>query len=232
MSKIHGRFTRLYIDGYDVSGDANSFEPSYAADTAEVSGFGDDTKSYAVGLVDPSVRVAGVFNDGANRMHPVATPRIATDIMLNGVWGTSRGQPGVGGSVAMSEYSVQDPISGAVAYTAQFAGAGSSGGTFEFVTTIHPKSNMPAGTTGYDSGTVSNQGFTGHLQLFSGTGTVRIESSTAAATAATWTPRIDFGLRTAPYAAYVGTYAGTAPQFLRAIMTNGTGTAWVGFKRL
>lgn len=56
MSKLHGRFTRLYMDGYDISGDANSFEPGLAGDIAEVTAFGDDTKRYVVGLQDAQAR--------------------------------------------------------------------------------------------------------------------------------------------------------------------------------
>lgn len=229
MAKMHGRHTRAYLDGYDISGDFNSLEPGYAADTAEVSGFGDDTKKYVVGLADPAIRLAGVFNDAENQAHNIGSTRVGTEVAFAAVWGTDQGKYGVGGTVNVSEYSVTSPIGGAVTSSMSLSGGGGNG-VFEFLRTLWGKSVMAAAPAGYDTGeTPSNDGLSGHLQLMSGTGTVVIQSSTAEA-GPTWVDRIDFGLQTAPYGAYIGTYNGTAPQYLRAMVT-GTATAWIGYKR-
>jgi len=232
MAKLHGKHTRIFIDGYDISGDFNSFEPSNASDTAEVSGFGDDIKKYVAGLPDSSMRLAGLFNDSANAGHAIMTARLNNDVMFTGIWGNTSGRFGASGSALMSEYSASSPIGGAVAINAQFSGAGSSAGTFHFVQTILDKSGLvTAGVSGtVDTGTVSSPGAAGHLQFFSGTGTIALQD--ASSTAGPFTTRINFGLRTAPYAAYIGTYNGTPDRYWRAIMLNGTGTAWAGLRRL
>jgi len=229
VAKIHGRHTRIYIDGYDLSGDSNSFEPGYAADTAEVSGFGDTRKSYVVGLADPAIRWQGVFNDSANKIHDVARQRVGSEVMLNAVWGTDQGKYGVGGTVNLSEYSVSAPIGGAVAMAASLSGGGGAG-IFQFIQTILGKQSVPSGGDGWNSGLQSSAGIGGHLQLFQGTGTVILQSSTAIA-GPVWTDQVNFGLATAPFAKY-GASAGTVHQYLRAIMSAGAGTAWVGMKRL
>lgn len=229
MARMHGRHTRVYVDGYDLSGDSNSFEPGYAADTAEVSAFGDTKKSYVVGLADPAIRWQGVFNDEASRIHEVGAARIGNEVMFNATWGTAVGQYGAGGTANLSEYSVSAPISGAVTVSAALSGGGDAG-VFEFLNTVLGKQSVPADPSGWNSGVQSNSGLGGHLQFFSGTGTVILQSSTAAA-GPTWTDQANFGLQTAPYAAYKPS-SGTVHQYLRAIMSNGTGTAWVGAKRL
>src|SRR5437879_9930964 len=104
MTKLHGRFTRLYMDGYDISGDSSSFEPGLTGDTAEVTAFGDDTKKYVVGLIDSAVRFSGFFNDSVNRAHAVVSPRVGSDTIIAATWGTTPGQAGVGGSMRLSEY--------------------------------------------------------------------------------------------------------------------------------
>ena len=219
------------MDGYDISGDFNSFEPGYAADVAEVSGFGASVKSYVVGLADPAIRVAGLFNDAANKAHAIATSRIGSEVMLNATWGTDVGKYGVGGTVSLSEYSISSGIGGPVSSAMSLSG-GAGAGVFEFVRTLWGNVQFQGtADAGFDTGeTPTNAGFSAHLQLIGGSGTAIVQSSTAAAAASVWTDRIDFGSRVAPYADYRGTYAGTVPQFLRVIFT-GVGTGWLGYKR-
>lgn len=230
MAKLHGRHTRIYLNGIDLSGDINSFEPGYAADTAEVSGFGDSTKKYVVGLADPALRIQGLFNDGTNQIHSIGSSEVGNEVMLNATWGTDQGKFGVGGTVNLDEYSVSSPISGAVTISGALSGSGSNG-VFEFLNTILGKQSVPVDPSGWDSGSQSNAGISGHLQFFSGTGTVILQSSTAAA-GPTWTDQVNFGLATAPVGIYGTPSSGTVHQYLRAIMNGGTGTAWVGGKRL
>jgi len=230
VGKMHGKHTRIMIDGYDISGDANSFEPGYSADTIDVSGFSDERKTFVVGLADPALRLGAVYNDAANRIHDVGRARVGSEVALAAVWGTGQGKYGVGGTVSLSEYSVSAPISGAVTSSISMAGGGGNG-VFEFLRTLWGKSLMDDDPSGFDTGeTPSNAGFSGHLQLIGGSGTIALQSSTAEA-GPTWVTRINFGSHSAPYAAYVGTYNGTAPQYLRAVMPSGDATAWCGYKR-
>ena len=221
------------MDGYNISGDFNSFEPGYAADVAEVSGFGASVKSYVVGLADPAIRIAGLFDDEANKAHDIATDRVGSEVMLSASWGTDVGKGGVSGTVSLSEYSVSSGISGPVSSAMSLSGGGGAG-IFEFVRTLWGNVRFQ-GTVdaGFNTGdTPSNAGFSAHLQLIGGNGTIIVQSSTAAAAASVWTDRINFGSHSAPYAAYVGTYKGTAPAFLRVITTGvAVGTGWVGYKR-
>ena len=230
MTKIHGKHTRVYMDGYDISGDFNSFEPSLTGDVVDVSGFGASTKSYAVGLQDTSIRVAGLFNDAANRVHAVVQSKVGTQVMLNATWGTDAGRAGCGGTVNVSEYNVASGIGGPVSTNIALSGGGGEG-VFEYVRTLWGYAPFQAAPTGFDTGeTPTNAGFSAHLQLIGGAGTVIIQSSTAAA-GPTWTDRINFGSHSAPWAGYRGTYTGTAPQYLRAAFTGVAGTGWVGYKR-
>jgi len=148
MPKLHGKNVRVYLDGYDLSGDSNSVEPGFAADVVDISCFGDTSKTYVVGLADPQIRWAGVYNDAANREHAVGSGRVGSQVMWNAAFGETRGNRGVGGSLNVSEYSVSSPISGAVAFSANITGGGATGIYEHGLTTILPKGSVPGGGGG------------------------------------------------------------------------------------
>ncbi|KKL26194.1 hypothetical protein LCGC14_2397700, partial [marine sediment metagenome] len=162
MGKMHGRHTRIYLNGYDLSGDINSFEPGYAADTAEVSGFGDDTKKYVVGLADPALRIQGLFNDGSAQIHAVAESLVGNEVMLNATWGTDQGKFGVGGTVSLNDSVMQGTASGNIMLFASNSGtitatncdfvnaSGSNQGVFKSTGILNLVSCFIAGTFGFD----------------------------------------------------------------------------------
>lgn len=125
MPKYHGRLTVIYLsDGAtlrDISNDVNSVETPQNADTAEVSGFGDSTKKYVVGLQDSNMRLQGNFNDGANLSHVILSAQVGGTTGL-ACWvmprGGTTGAPVFRGSVLVSEYSVSSGIGGAVTWQA------------------------------------------------------------------------------------------------------------------
>lgn len=129
MAKYHGRLSEFRIDDSaaglrDISADVNSVEAPQTGDTVEVSGFGDDTKKYVVGLKDSQMRVQGNFNDTATTgSHPVLSGIVAGTAGLKmHYWprGSVSGAPVFRGSVLCSEYSVSAGISAAVTWTANF----------------------------------------------------------------------------------------------------------------
>lgn len=236
MARRHGKDTRFYMDGYDLSGDSNSFEPRQMGETVEVSTFTDTSKTYVVGLKGSEVRLAGVFNDAANQIHAVGSGRVGSSVVLDGVWGDVRGGHGGGGPVKMTEYSVTSAIAGAVSVVASFQEDGSTG-PFEFTTVLLPKGAAPTGdgTTGVDLGAsfvAANGTVAGHCQFFSGTGTIVVQSSTAAGTVNVWTTRATVAAGVSPTGSRVLYNGGTVAEFWRAHMTAGTGTAWVGIARV
>ena len=126
MAKYHGRLAVFRLDDSsgdlrDLSSDVNSVEAPATGDTVEVSGFGDVTKKYVVGLKDSQMRVQGNFNDAALKSHAVLSGVVAGTAGLEmHYWpsGSASGKPVFEGSVLVSEYSVSAGISAAVTWTA------------------------------------------------------------------------------------------------------------------
>ncbi len=126
MPKYHGRLGEFWIDDNggtlrNLSGDVSSVETPQTGDTVEVSGLGDTTKKYVVGLQDSQVRVQGNFNDGANQSHPVLSGVVGGTAGLRMHFyprGSVASAPVFKGSVLVSEYSVSAAIGGAVVWTA------------------------------------------------------------------------------------------------------------------
>jgi len=105
----------------DISNDLNSIEVPATGDTVEVSGFGDSTKKYVVGLTDSQMRLQGNLNDAAGKAHAVLSGVVGgtAGLALN-FWpkGSATGAPMFSGSVLCSEYSVSTGIGAAVTFTA------------------------------------------------------------------------------------------------------------------
>jgi len=126
LSKYHGRLAALWLHDSggtprDLSNDVNSVEAPSTGDTVEVSGFGDATKKYVVGLQDSQMRVQGNYNDAANMSHLVLSGVVAGTTGLQMKFfprGSAIGAPRFQGSVLVSEYSVSSPIGGAVTWSA------------------------------------------------------------------------------------------------------------------
>jgi hypothetical protein len=235
VAKLHGKNTRVYVDGYDVSADSNSLEPSYQADTVDISCFTNSSKTYVVGLPDPQIRQAGVFNDaGTTGIHDLMKGRVGSMVALDTPFSDALAAKGVGGTVALNEYSVSSQIAGAVTVSAAYSG-GDTTGVWEFLSTVRNKGALLTGTSGAQGGAdlgtafiAANGTVSGHLQLFGGTGTAVIQSSPDDTT---WTNRITYAWSTGPLALRALYNGGTVPRYWRATI-NGTGTAWAGLSRI
>ena len=126
MAKYHGRLGELWLaDSGDnlrnLSPDISSVEAPSNADTVDVSGMGDTTKKYVVGLKDSQMRVQGNFNDATNTSHPTLSGVVGGTTALPMHFyprGSVASAPVFKGSVLCSEYSVSASVSGAVTWSA------------------------------------------------------------------------------------------------------------------
>lgn len=104
----------------DISNDISSIEAPATGDTVEVSGLGDSTKKYVVGLQDSQIRVQGNLNDAANKSHAVFSGIVGgTAGRAVHFWpkGSAGGAPEFRGSVLCSEYSVSAGIGAGVTFS-------------------------------------------------------------------------------------------------------------------
>ena len=246
MAKMHGRYTRLYINGYDISSDSSSLEVSQPGDTVDVSGFGQDRKQYAVGLLDQNFAYNGFFNDGATGAHTALKDLIGSAVQFAITYGTAIGAWGYAGSAVMeSQYNVSSDISRAVTIVSNLVN-NSAANPVRSIQILQEK-GTPWSTSGsaassVDGGAASAAGGRVYLQVFSIVGTsawtfylVNGASPTGGTTCGTFT--VLTGSAAAPIATSIPTPYDAVGQYTRgswALSAGGAGTIdfWMGFARL
>ena len=74
MAKENGLNVRLYVAGYDISGDANSLgSMGYTNSLYEITTLDVSATKRLLGPVDGSLEVSGYFDNAAGKIHPVFT---------------------------------------------------------------------------------------------------------------------------------------------------------------
>jgi len=233
MAKKHGKETVVLVDGYDVTGQSSALDVTNAMDTQEVTAFGDQQKSYVVGAVDGKISQKGFLTDGTAEAHDVLRQRIGSAVVFLAHYGTVTGAYGWGGSAELNTaYGVSGGAGAPVTFSADY-NFGLYGGQPIKMMRCHAEG---AGTRGAGTAneTPSNAGaraFLHILSISSGTPTVALQHGTAS-TEAAFSNLASFGaVAAAPYAA--GTeVTGTVRQYLRAVVTGGTCTYALGYRRL
>lgn len=82
MPFYHGKDTKVYISGYDLTTYFNSFTTTATADLADTSTFGNVYKSFVAGLLDAKMTFEGFFDPTAGAIEPVLTAKLAQDAYL------------------------------------------------------------------------------------------------------------------------------------------------------
>lgn len=228
MAKRHGKDTVVYIDGYDITGDSNQVTPKIAIDTAEITCFGDVSKSYLLGQDAGSLDHQCFFNDTpVTGVHAVLKPRIGTVVQVMTGWGTLQGGYGFAGSATLKSHSPNLPIGGAEAITNSFEGHG----PLDPIKIVAPKGNIVGIGGTLNDGNFSLNGMNAYLQVFSvlgGTPIVTIETSATGTSA--WGTPITFNSMTALGAQFKQA-AGSISQYARVNVSGGSALAAVGYRR-
>ena len=72
MAKINGLNVRLYVEGYDLSGDANALNGlGYTNELLDVTTLDVSAKKRIIGIVDGEISVAAWFDNASSRQHAV-----------------------------------------------------------------------------------------------------------------------------------------------------------------
>jgi len=187
MAKVNGLNVRLYVEGYDLSGDANSLSSlGYTNELLDVTTLDVSAKKRIVGIVDSEISVDAWFDNAASRQHAVWTsnsgklPTADQDVLIP--MGSAVGDQFVGLASKQGTYNVTRAPGSAMAASAVFSANGSAA-EFGEMLTAHDDTHSSAGSgTVVDSGASSSNGGTGYCQLLSldsGSVTVNLQESTS-----------------------------------------------------
>jgi len=226
MAKQSGLNSRLYVEGNDLSGDANTFDISTSTEAYDVTTLDKSSIARIAGRTDATVGFGAFFDPASTHVHAVATansgklPTADQEVLIP--FGADIGSPAMGFIAKESDYSTSgasgSPQTVSVSYSinavAEMVGK---------MLTAHDDTFASASSnSSLDNTTSSSSGGSAMLQVFSvATGTVdfKIEDSPDDAT---WADLVSFTSATGSSSERV-TISGTIDRYVR-ITASGTFT--------
>lgn len=252
---LHGKGTKVLLNGWDLSGILNASTAQVDGDTAEVTVYTSGAKEYIPGNTDGTVSIGGYLDadpDGAGGQLALAD-RIAAasgamaHVLIVPGGNDAAGQPCRAAQGILTSHAVDGPVDGAVTLDAELQ---ASGGV-RFASML---ANLAARTTtgngsAVDSGIVGGSAYGGEafVQVTAAAGTggptliVKVQGSADGSTG--WADLATFSTVAAASvplglkATWAAGAAGSTPKFLRATWTiAGTGPSFTfavaAFRRL
>jgi len=178
----HGKTTAVLLNGTNMSPFLNEATTTTEIETAETTTFGDQDKTYIVGLSDGTISTSGLFDSTAGASNDVLTGLIATEdntftVMPSGV---AAGNPAVIANGQMTSYEVSSPVGDVISISAEVQ---ADGGLLHGValTGLVNTGSASATTTGINNGSSTTNGglFNLHVTANSrdGAATVKVQHS-------------------------------------------------------
>ena len=164
MSKVAGLNVRLYVMGYDLSGDANAVDSmGYTQTLMETTPLNSSAATRLAGLVDGAITVNGYFDNATGKIHPIFTsnsgklPTADQDVLVP--LGGSVGDASVGITAREADYNVNRSSGSAITVSSTFNGSGTAG-QFGTMLTAHDDTitSSTSGTAVDDSASSSSGG--------------------------------------------------------------------------
>lgn len=130
MTFVHGRKTKITIDGDDLSvyTKTTSWESSVATHDVTTYGPTREDQSFAAGLGTGKITISGVYDDGVAGpdaiLEPLMNAKVAVEFVLQ-VKGTGTGLPQKSCDVVVMSFNVSDPVDDQIQWTAELQRTGS-----------------------------------------------------------------------------------------------------------
>ena len=187
MVKTNGLNVRFYVEGYDLSGDANALSGmGYNNELLDVTTLDVSAKKRIVGSVDSEISVDAWFDNAASRQHAIWTsnsgklPTADQNVLIP--MGSAVADEFVGLVAKEAAYSTTRSPGSAISANATFTANGSATEFGEMLTAHDDTHSSASSGTVVDSGASSSNGGSGYLQLLSldsGSVTVNLQESTS-----------------------------------------------------
>tara|TARA_R110002020_G_scaffold463716_1_gene683930 strand:- start:1852 stop:2562 length:711 start_codon:yes stop_codon:yes gene_type:complete len=221
MAKTSGLNTRIYVAGYDISGDANSLDGvGYTQNNMITTPINKDANTRIVGMVDGAISVNVFFEATSEHAALLSSNKLPTgDRVVMVPMGSAIGDAGIGLVAKQSNYDIsQGGTSSPVSASAAFQANGYPP-EFGVMLTAHDDTHSSAASNAsVDNSASSSNGGAGYIQAFSlasGTPTVKVEHS---ANNSSWSDLLTFTASTAISSQYK-TVSGTVNRYIRVTST-------------
>jgi hypothetical protein len=218
----HGKKTAVLLNGTNMSPFLNEATTTTEIETAETTTFGDDDKTYIVGLSDGTISTSGLFDSSAGASNAVLTGLIAEEDNTFTVLpeGSAAGSRAIIANGQMTSYEVSSPVGDVVAISAEVQ---ADGGLLHGValTDLVNTGSASATTTGINNGAATSNGALFNLHVTAntrdGSTTIKAQHSSDDVT------YVDLVTFTGVSASTTGgesiTSTGTVNQYLRTLST-------------
>jgi hypothetical protein len=119
MAFVHGKAGYISVDSNDISAFANSITPKRSADSHDTTTFGKNAHVYAGGLLDGTIDIEGIYDNGATGPKAVLEPLLGTVVD----WeyrpeGTGTGLPKQTGDALIMSYEETTPVADMITWKA------------------------------------------------------------------------------------------------------------------
>ena len=224
-----GLNTRLYVEGYDLSGDANSLDGAgYSQSLLDTTALNTEAITRTTGLVEGNISFNGFFNNTAGQSHPVLSSNSgklpSADQVVLIPFGSAVGDPFAGLVSKEGEYNVSRSQGSVMTLNASYVSEG-IGTEFGDMLTAHDDTHSSAGSgTVLDGGASSSNGASGYCQIFSlASGSVTVKIQECSSSGGTYSDLITFSTvaAAAAPAAERLTMSGSVARYIK-VTTTGT----------
>jgi hypothetical protein len=161
MAFLHGKKTKIYLAGYDISSYFNEISSTNTVETGETTTFGGSgyAKTYVVGLQDGTISAKGLFDGAALAIDAQLSSILATDVdthILYGITGlNATNDPVRFGAARPTNYQVSSPVGDVVSASADFQ---SDGGVQLGIGLVPTTASASGNATSYDGTASSTKG--------------------------------------------------------------------------
>lgn len=165
MAFVHGKSTVVLFDATNLSGYLNSASASSNVETAETTAFGNNSKTYIVGLKDGTISVAGMFDGAVSAIDPILQAKIGVENATVTILpdGSTIGNRATMANTDLTSYDISSPVGDVVSVSAELQADGGvdSGRSLQALTAV---SSTGTGTS-VDNSASSSNGGVGHLHV-------------------------------------------------------------------
>lgn len=120
MAFKHGKDAYVSLNAVNLSAFCNNTDLGREADEHDVTTYGKSAHVYSGGLLDGSVTIAGVYDDGASSPEAVIEPLLGTVVaFVYRPEGTGSGKPERSGQVLVKNYEETAPVADMISWSCE-----------------------------------------------------------------------------------------------------------------
>lgn len=236
MAAVHGRKTRVYLNGYDLTGFYRKTESELTREVAESTVFNQDEKTYLPGLRDASLSLEGLFDGQVDGIEAVLLAAFSADPTIVTICpqGDALGNVAYGKSCLETKFSIEASKDDIVTLANEMQ---SSSGRDRLLVQHALGSEVASGqSAALDNGAQSLNGGVGYLHVpdIAGITNLAVVIEDSADGSSGWATILAFAGVTADRERQRAEITGTVRRYTRARWTfTGSGSAqfWSGFGR-